>query len=48
MRIVSSLVGNKCGSRPGIRHRRIQILEVLDLLGGNASLEAIREDDPFL
>jgi uncharacterized protein (DUF433 family) len=38
----------QCGGRPCIRHCRIQVKDVLDMLAGGATQEEILEDFPFL
>jgi len=37
-----------CGGRPCIRHMRIRVKDVLDLLASGASTEEILEDYPYL
>jgi len=37
-----------CGGRPTIRHMRIRVKDVLDLLASGASHEEILEDFPLL
>ena len=38
----------QCGGRPCIRHYRIRVKDVLDMLAGGASQQEIIEDFPFL
>ncbi len=38
----------KCGGRPCVRHKRIRVVDILDLLSAGASFEEILEDYPFL
>lgn len=38
----------QCGGRPCVRHYRIQVKDVLDMLAGGATREEILEDFPFL
>lgn len=38
----------QCGGRPCIRHYRLRVRDVLDMLAGGASQEEILEDYPFL
>jgi uncharacterized protein (DUF433 family) len=38
----------QCGGRPCVRHYRIRVKDVLDMLAGGASVDAIIEDYPFL
>jgi uncharacterized protein (DUF433 family) len=38
----------QCGGRPCIRHMRIRVKDVLDLLASGASTEEILEDYPYL
>ena len=38
----------QCGGRPCIRHYRLRVKDVLDMLAGGASQEEILEDYPFL
>jgi uncharacterized protein (DUF433 family) len=38
----------QCGGRPCIRHYRIRVKDVLDMLAGEATHEEILEDYPFL
>ena len=37
-----------CGGRPCIRHMRIRVKDILDLLASGASTEEILEDYPYL
>ncbi|MDD5495438.1 MAG: DUF433 domain-containing protein [Dehalococcoidia bacterium] len=37
-----------CGGRPCIRHMRIRVKDILDLLVSGASTEEILEDSPYL
>ncbi len=37
-----------CGGRPCIRHMRIRVKDILDLLAAGASTEEILEDYPYL
>ena len=37
-----------CGGRPCIRHMRIRVKDILDLLASGASKEEILEDYPYL
>lgn len=37
-----------CGGRPCIRHMRIRVKDILDLLASGASHEEILEDYPYL
>jgi uncharacterized protein (DUF433 family) len=37
-----------CGGRPCIRHMRIRVKDVLDLLASGANTEEILEDYPYL
>lgn len=38
----------QCGGRPCIRHMRIRVKDILDLLASGASTEEILEDYPYL
>jgi uncharacterized protein (DUF433 family) len=38
----------QCGGRPCIRHYRIRVKDVLEMLAGGATHEEILEDYPFL
>ena len=38
----------QCGGRPCIRHYRIRVKDVLEMLAGGATREDILEDYPFL
>lgn len=38
----------QCGGRPCIRHYRIRVKDVLDMLAGGATREEILADYPFL
>jgi uncharacterized protein (DUF433 family) len=38
----------QCGGRPCIRHYRIRVKDVLDMLAGGATEAEILEDFPFL
>ena len=38
----------QCGGRPCIRHYRIRVKDVLDMLAGGATEKEILEDFPFL
>jgi uncharacterized protein (DUF433 family) len=38
----------QCGGRPCIRHYRLRVKDVLDMLAGGATREEILEDYPFL
>lgn len=38
----------QCGGRPALRHLRIRVKDVLDLLAAGASHEEILEDYPIL
>lgn len=38
----------QCGGRPCIRHYRIRVKDVLDMLAGGATREEILADFPFL
>ena len=39
---------DQCGGRPCIRHHRLRVKDVLDLLGSGMSEEEILKDYPFL
>jgi uncharacterized protein (DUF433 family) len=38
----------KCGGKPCIRHMRIRVIDVLEMLGGGMSEAEILEDFPYL
>ena len=38
----------QCGGRPCVRHYRIRVKDVLDMLAGGATEKEILEDYPFL
>ncbi len=38
----------QCGGRPCIRHYRLRVKDVLEMLAGGATREEILEDYPFL
>ncbi|MFA5984051.1 MAG: DUF433 domain-containing protein [Methylococcaceae bacterium] len=38
----------QCGGRPCIRHMRIRVKDILDLMAAGASAEEILEDYPYL
>ena len=38
----------QCGGRPCIRGMRIRVTDILELLGGGASVEEILSDYPYL
>jgi uncharacterized protein (DUF433 family) len=38
----------QCGGRPCIRHYRLRVKDVLDMLAGGATQEEILQDFPFL
>jgi uncharacterized protein (DUF433 family) len=39
---------DKCGGRPCIRHLRIRVIDVLNMLASDMSKEEILEDYPYL
>ncbi len=43
-----TLDSGKCGGRPCIRHMRIRVMDVLDMLASDMSKEEILEDYPYL
>ncbi len=38
----------QCGGRPCVRHYRIRVKDILDMLAANVSREQILKDFPFL
>lgn len=43
-----TLEPDKCGNRPCIRHMRIRVTDVLNMLASDMSKEEILEDYPYL